>query len=102
MAKPKLWPLLLVSALFVAPYIFSLFYWPYRVSSGDEPYQIQAAQHLLHGWGYNATIYAMPLDLAEGKFNFLYNWPIGYSAVIWFFLKLGLSSGMAAALWQSL
>lgn len=93
--------LMAISILLLLPYLLFLALFPYQVSSGDETYQIQAALQLLRGEGYNATVYSMPLDLSVGKFNYLFRWPIGYSAVLFLILKTGLKPLAAAALMQA-
>lgn len=100
--KNGLLPLFLVSCLVILPYLIFLFFWPYMVAGGDEARQIDAAVQMIKGLGYVSSTDIMPLDLTVQNYAYLFHWPIGYSFVVWCFLKLGMSPSLAGATTQAL
>lgn len=88
--------ILLTVALLVAPYLYGLITHHY-IASADEAYQVQAAERLSKGYGYTSSNNNSKWnDMSDAKYDYVQQWPIGYSLVVSLMLRAGTSVGAAA------
>lgn len=87
---------LLCATVVASPYL-AVMLADYYVPGNDEAFQFEAAIRLAAGQGYTASPVVVH-DLAAPTFEFLIQWPIGYSALIAGLLTIGIPLVLAAKL----
>jgi hypothetical protein len=84
-----------LSTLLFIPFFIVFFRYDY-VPITDESYQLQAAKRLVEGRGLTSNLGANPFN--DTEYQYLYQWPPGYSILIASLVHLGFSISSSAIL----